>query len=139
MRRRNRPEDEAQRALVKWAGLQRLSDPPDRSRPMVGDYLLHIPNGGKRTRIEAAILQGLGVKAGVSDLFLALPRGHYAGLWIELKSDGGRLTGAQRQWLEQMAAAGYQAASLCGWENAATFIQRYLSYGRPCSWPREAM
>ena len=54
----------------------------------------HIPNGGKRRRIEAAILRGRGVKAGVPDWCVPLAGGRCG--WIELKTDEGGLSDAQR-------------------------------------------
>lgn len=46
-----------------------------------------IPNGGKRSKIEAAIMKGLGVIAGASDLAIILPPYGRLGL-IELKAPG---------------------------------------------------
>ena len=53
----------------------------------------HTPNGGYRTRIEAARLQGLGVLAGVPDITLAIRGGRLG--YIELKTPKGRLSTAQ--------------------------------------------
>lgn len=47
--------------------------------------VFHIPNGGKRGKIEAAILKGMGVKAGVPDLCIVRPFGSVS--WIEMKAD----------------------------------------------------
>lgn len=44
-----------------------------------------IPNGGKRSAATAAIMKREGVVAGVWDIHLTLPRGKWAGLWIETK------------------------------------------------------
>jgi len=60
--------------------------------------MFHVPNGGKRSPIEAAILKGLGVTAGVPDI-IAIRAGHAYGL--ELKADGGKPTSKQ---IETMAA-----------------------------------
>lgn len=82
LRRRRRGEDELQRAVVEWLALR---------QPRC--FWLHVPNGGARSRTEAAILQGLGVRAGVPDL-LFLSSAGCAG--IELKVGSGRQTDAQR-------------------------------------------
>ncbi len=47
--------------------------------------VIHIPNGGYRRKIEAALLKGMGVKAGVADLLLLWKPGRCG--FIELKSD----------------------------------------------------
>ncbi len=74
-----------------------------RARGVPGLVYFHVPNGGKRSRIEAAILAGLGVRAGVPDLIL-VHRSHVYGL--ELKRPGGRPSVAQMQFLSDFNAAG---------------------------------
>jgi hypothetical protein len=46
--------------------------------------VFHIPNGGKRGKIEAAIMKGMGVVAGVPDLCVVRPFGSVS--WIEMKA-----------------------------------------------------
>lgn len=84
--RQSRQEDALQRAVVQWL---RLAKP---------DCLwFAVPNGGARSKVEAAILQGLGVRAGVADLVFQWEGG---GLQVELKRpDGkGRQSGSQKEW-----------------------------------------
>ena len=47
--------------------------------------LHHIPNGGSRNQLEARNLKLQGVKSGVPDICLPVPRGKYHGLYIEMK------------------------------------------------------
>ena len=54
--------------------------------------LHHCPNGGKRDRVSAAVMKRQGVKAGVPDLHLPVPKGQYASLYIEMKYGDGRLS-----------------------------------------------
>jgi len=44
-----------------------------------------IPNGGKRDLREAANMKAQGVKAGVYDVFIPVPRGPWHGLFVEMK------------------------------------------------------
>ena len=76
-RYRNRPEDIIQRAVFDHLRV--------RSAPNV--FAFHSANGGWRSRVEAKILKGLGVRAGVPDL-IAIHRGEVFA--IELKSESGR-------------------------------------------------
>lgn len=113
-------EDTEQITLMHWAQMQYGRHPELR-------LLFAIPNGGSRNKIEAAKLKAMGVKAGVSDLFLPVPRGRYAGLWIEMKRlTGGRATKEQREWLAEMTRQGYAAHICKGWKAAAEVIQNYL-------------
>ena len=136
MKAPQRLEDLEQRALIQWADTQRVSGADVVAGARVRTYLIHIPNGGFRSSTEAAIMKGLGVKRGVSDLFLALPRQGLHGLWIELKRPmkyfrypyevKNCVTDAQAMWIEQMLKAGYAAAVCYGWETARTTILGYL-------------
>jgi hypothetical protein len=91
--RRSHPENDIQRTV--FAHL--------RQRRAPGVIAFHAPNGGKRKPIEAAIMKGLGVLAGVPDV-LAVKNGQlYA---LELKADGGRLTPNQVAVHEAMRQAG---------------------------------
>ncbi|UPY96975.1 VRR-NUC domain-containing protein [Pectobacterium sp. 21LCBS03] len=74
-------ELEEQVALIEWADKTVIDG------IKIGDYLLHIPNEGKRGPKAARDAKRLGVRAGVPDLFLALPHGGYSGLWIEMKAN----------------------------------------------------
>jgi hypothetical protein len=93
----------------------------------VSDYLIAIPNGGRRGKIESAMLKAEGVKAGVSDLFLAVPTRHYPGLWIEMKIKPNKPSHAQIDWLKSMALQGYAVAVAWSWEEARDTIINYLT------------
>lgn len=54
----------------------------------------HVPNGGGRSTVEAAILKSMGVRAGVADLAFILTGARIA--FIELKAGSGRATPAQK-------------------------------------------
>src|SRR5690554_620263 len=72
-------EDQEQAWLFQWAR-RNEKEIPELAR------LFAIPNGGHRSKRTAALLKLTGVKRGVPDIFLPLPRNGYHGLWIELKS-----------------------------------------------------
>ncbi|MEQ9947759.1 hypothetical protein [Pectobacterium aroidearum] len=72
-------ELEEQAALIEWADKTMINS------IKIEDYLLHIPNEGKRGPKAARDAKRLGVRDGVPDLFLVFPRSRYAGLWIEMK------------------------------------------------------
>lgn len=90
--------------------------------------LFAIPNGGLRARATAARLQAEGVKRGIPDLFLPIPRGGYHGFWIELKYGANKTTPQQDAWLNLLKAEGYAVDVSYGWQEAAHKIVRYLGH-----------
>jgi hypothetical protein len=114
-------ENQEQKALIQWAA-HRLGLYPEL------EWLHAVPNGGKRSKIEAACLIGEGVKAGVPDMCLPVSRGGYHGLYIELKRiKGGKVSNAQERWIDGLTANGYCAKVCKGWQEAAKLIIWYLT------------
>lgn len=90
--------------------------------------MFHIPNGGKRSATEARRFQAEGVKAGVPDIFLPVPRHEYHGMFIEMKRrQGGKISDHQEEWLESLADQGYAVKVCYGWEEAAEALEEYLA------------
>lgn len=115
-------EAQHQAAVMKWS-----RQPEIRSRWPELALLHHIPNGGTRDAVEGKHLKQQGVKSGVPDLCLPVPSGRYHGLYIEMKTDDGRATDAQKWWIERLNAAGYFAQVCHGWESAVRVLEWYLS------------
>jgi hypothetical protein len=92
-----RPEQEMHRTVVQHLHM----------RGAAGLVFFHPANGGFRSPVEASIMKGLGVRAGVADLIL-LHRGTFHAL--ELKSLNGKATTAQAVFLEDVTAAGGKTA-----------------------------
>lgn len=59
-----------------------------------------IPNGGLRTKAEAALLRWVGTLAGVPDLCIVMPGGRCA--FFEVKTDAGKLSPAQADMLARL-------------------------------------
>lgn len=88
----------------------------------------HIANGGKRTITEAKRFKAMGVKAGVPDLFLPVPRGRYHGLWIEMKrTQDGKVSENQKWWIGALNSLGYSAQVAYGAEQAIRQLEEYLN------------
>jgi hypothetical protein len=64
-----------------------------------------VPNGGLRSKSEAARLKWTGVLAGVLDLVLVLPEGRSA--YWETKTPCGRLSNDQRAFISRLEANGH--------------------------------
>ena len=96
-------ESALQRACVKWFR---------ETYPEHALMLFAVPNGGGRSRVEAAIMKGEGVTAGVADLILLEARGGWGALCIEMKTrrKGSRQEGSQKAWQQAAEAAGNRYA-----------------------------
>ena len=124
-------EDAEQEAVIQWSKLARI---PGTSLP-IGDYLLAIPNGGKRNLLEAVRLKRQGVLAGVSDLFLAYPSASIHGLWIEMKKQRRHYpslsyaerapTPQQKDWIKRMESVGYMGKVCYGAGEAIGVIKMF--------------
>lgn len=113
-------EGEEQAMLFSWCEM-RMRQYPEL------ELLFHIPNGGRRSKSEAARFKSEGVKAGVPDMFLPVARGKYHGLFIEMKRlKGGRVQEVQRKWMEKLRGQGYYTTVCHGWQEASDALQRYL-------------
>jgi hypothetical protein len=93
-----------------------------RLRAAPGVFAFHVPNGGYRKPIEAAIMKGLGVKAGVPDV-VAIREGRcYA---LELKAEGGRATPKQLEAIAAMEAAGAYCCIAEGLDRALAMLEAW--------------
>jgi len=76
-----------QAQVVEWARLASRSA----KYPMLN--MLHCSlNGVKLSKTQAGIAKAQGMLSGVPDLFLPVPKNGFHGLFIEMKSEKGRVT-----------------------------------------------
>lgn len=109
-------EASEQKALIKWCEYAKVP-------------IFHIPNGGTRNPKEAAELKRQGVKPGVPDLFIPLPRGNKHGMFIEMKYGKNKLTEKQEKWLSYLSQQGYECQVCYSCESAVACIEKYLRRG----------
>lgn len=113
-------EGEEQATLFSWCAMNYGRFPELK-------LLFHIPNGGKRSKSEAARFKSEGVKSGVPDLCLPVARGLYHGLYIEMKrTAGGVVSDEQKFWIAQLQSQGYAATVCKGWKEAENVLEKYL-------------
>ncbi len=113
-------ENQEQAALFEWASVMK------RKYPEL-ELMYHAPNGGLRDGRTAATLQRTGVKSGVPDVCLPVPRGEFGSLYIEMKRrKGGVVSARQKIWLDRLNANGNRAVVCRGWEEARDTILDYL-------------
>lgn len=113
----NHPESRLQTSCMTWFKYQYQSIAP---------LCFAVPNGGQRRRIEAKILSGEGVKAGVSDVILLVPTESYSSLCIEFKIDNGRQTIKQKGWQILAEKHGNKYVIVRSFDEFRTTITDYL-------------
>lgn len=114
-------ETQHQAAVIKWS-----QQPSIRSQWPELALLFHIKNETKEGPKAVMVDKKMGVKKGVPDLCLPVPRGRYHGLYIEMKTDTGRASPEQKWWGEQLLAQGYMWECCHGWESAVRVLEWYL-------------
>ena len=112
-------EHETQAAFIEWTAY-RLGEYPEL------EWIFAIPNGGHRHKAVAGRMKAEGVRAGVPDLMLPVPRGGYHGLWIEVKIRPNKPTEAQTAWLEFLEGQGYAVSVCFGVEELIETVEWYL-------------
>lgn len=115
-------EEEEQKVVISWCRLQETRWPELR-------LIHHVPNGGKRSKSEAAVFRAMGVLSGVSDLFLPVPRAGFHGMYIELKALDGKVSKEQKGFLAAVIEQGYFGCVCWGAEDAIEVISRYMREG----------
>lgn len=110
-------ERDEQAAVFEWAEWKANQDPAYR-------LMYAVPNGQYRPgqRPEP------GLKAGVPDICLPVPRGGYHGLYLELKVGDNQPTAKQEWWLEALADWGYITAVAWGFDDAVAVIETYMEH-----------
>lgn len=130
-----RSEHALQCGVVLWAALQSGKWPALK-------LLYAIPNGahfgGERKQlarggsisvgaIRARKLKAEGLRPGVPDLCLPVARGGYHGLYLEMKTEKGKVSPDQQAWLEALRGEGYCAMVARGDEEARSVLLAYVS------------
>ena len=85
-----------------------------------------IPNGGDRHKATAGKMRAEGVRPGVPDYALPVPRGQYHGLYIELKKLDGYASREQKDWIQRLRDQGYRAEVARGCGQAWNILCAYL-------------
>lgn len=122
MRTRPTPtEAQEQKALFEWAEWAK------RRYPELA-LMYHIPNEARRSYALGKEMKAQGLRSGVPDICLPVPRGDYGALYIEMKRrKDSRLSDNQRGWINGLNRAGNRAVVCKGWEAARDEIENYLN------------
>lgn len=123
-------ESDIQQSCVAWFR---------RQYPAYSKLLFAVPNGGARSTVEARIMSGEGVVAGVADVLLLVPSRQYHGLCMEFKRTAIRYvegkehrlktyqSPAQKEWQAAVESVGYKYAVVRSLEEFIKLINNYFS------------
>lgn len=124
-KKRSNPESKTCKAWLQWLKLQ---------YPVAHGLVVKIDNEGSSNRAEA-VRSGLHV--GASDYLIALPTPEFAGLWLEAKPEGWKLTPSklrhhERQMIfgRKMIHVGYQFKFCVGVDELIKASIEYLKSSR---------
>lgn len=118
----NRTENGEQQAVLEWCELNSGRYPELK-------LLYHIPNEGKRSKSNGALLKSIGLKKGVPDMCLPVSRGGFHALYIELKKDKNAKTSAEQlEWQKALNRADNLCVICHGADEAIEMLKKYMSW-----------
>ena len=107
---------------MNWALLVQVGD------WTLAELLVHVPNGGARSKAEGGRFKAMGVKAGYPDILLDLRTEKYGGARWELKYGPGKPSDKQIERHAILRACGFYVAVHWHWHECAQDILRYLQH-----------
>ena len=130
MRRVNPTEHQIQSAIVEWARNTKIHIHRKAEHEPISNYLIKIPNEGKRSFFTAKKMKLEGLTRGALDLFLFFPVKSYChhtcGLWMEVKTGKGKLSESQIIFIERMKWIGYPVVVIRTVDEGIQAIKDYL-------------
>lgn len=112
-------ESSIQCNYLKWLNFQ---------HPEVFSVTSSFPNGGVREPRYGARLKREGMKKGFPDLGIFSPCGEYHGMFIEFKSEKGKLSPEQKEVLSKLQNKGYNCVICKSLDDAINQTNMYLKY-----------
>ena len=115
-------ESSEQQAVITWVDAMQIKYPEL-------EWMYHVPNEGKRSRYIGNKLKKEGLKPGVPDLCLPVPKQGYIGLYIEMKRSDNKPTDNQMKWLKALAGFGHYTIVCYSAEEAIKVLEWYVGGG----------
>jgi hypothetical protein len=115
-RKNKSPEHDIQVKLVK---LLKSLDPQPLFSATVGGVRLAMHTAKK--------MKEAGYSKGIPDLLIFEPRGMYIGLAIEVKTEKGRPSPHQKEWIKDLNTRGWRAEICKGYDDCAAVIHEYFN------------
>ena len=95
--------------------------------PTLPDKLLFaVPNGGSRNKLEAINLKRQGLKPGISDVILLIPKKGFSSLCMEFKTSTGDQSDDQKEFQRQVEMCGGKYVIVRSVQKAIELMNNYL-------------
>jgi len=95
--------------------------------PTIPDKLcFSCPNGGSRNKMEAVNLKRQGLKSGVSDVILLIPKKGFASLCMEFKTEKGKQSTEQVEFQRQAEMCGSKYVIVRSTAKALETVKEYM-------------
>jgi hypothetical protein len=85
------------------------------------------PNAGLRTPRQGKWMKDEGLLAGIPDIMVASAKGEFHGLFIEMKTENGRMSDSQTEIKARLESEGYRVEVCRGWVEAKQLTETYLN------------
>lgn len=110
-------EKQIQQMVIDWLNLHHLTK----------DKFHSIPNEGKRSVKTGRVMRSMGLKKGVSDIFLMIPTSQFHGMYLEIKRDKkSKISPEQLEFKKMALNQGYYACIAIGYDQCIEEINNYL-------------
>lgn len=96
------------------------------------DKWFHVPNGSHKSIAQRMRFKRLGLKPGVPDVWVVIPKKGFYGLVIEMKRQkGGVVSDEQKKWVEYLRNVGFSVHVCKGAGPAVEVVNWYLDCNNP--------
>lgn len=112
-------EHDIQSAFFRWVRIAEKVHP-------VLCTMFAVPNAGKRGYKTAAMLIAEGLRKGVPDIIFPVARSGFAGLAIEFKKPGGKLSTEQKEFIPRLTSENWLVVVQTDSEEAIRIVKNYL-------------
>lgn len=89
-------------------------------------WIYAVPNAALRGKRERSRILAEGLKAGVSDVCVPIPRKGFHGAYMEFKFGKNTVQANQKEFMEFVTAQGYTTVVVYSWTAAQEWLEGYL-------------
>lgn len=93
-----------------------------------GSYIIQIYNEGAGMRNRVKESYAMGIRPGASDLFIMVAKKEKHGLFLELKSENGKVSEHQKKFLQDAKEQGYETAVAWSFAEAKKIVDDYFDF-----------